>query len=699
MTQADQTPGGGPSQTPDGVAPPPSSMNAIQKVVSRLRWRVRVQNALRYGLLFGALALVVFATTIALTRFRVIDPSAPMVGGAVAIALAAIGLTIGLTRRLDDIRLAASLDAAGHLHSRLGSAIAFSRLPNPSPMQRLAMDDALSVLDRAQPRLASPWLWGTFVVGLVALVLALAITIPTLVLLDPRVPASTAGTLSRLVVPPPMQRTVVLMREDDKKTLETLAEDLVEEQRDATDPIVKDFLAELNELIRALQEGRITPEEAHARLSALDKALEDYKEQAAQQEAMEKQLEEAAKKLTKPEASLAEALEAMRQQALKEAAEALEKLADKVDKKELTKKAEEKLAKDLAELAKNLKTERQKEKERLTKEKDRLKEKEQKEKDRFAKKDKDRLKDVERQLERFDQDNPQTSEAQRELERLSDDLDSAAEDLMRRLSEMMGPMDTPQSEEGPEDVARRERENQQGQEGQEGQEGKEGKEGEGDELSDDELRRAAEALKRMAKRGAGRQQMRAAGGRMVDLKEMLRRAAQQGGEGEDGKESFEQSAQGEGQEGKDGQDGQDGKDGKDGKGGQAGMKPGGKGGDMMLLGGKGQPGAKMPGKGMGGQASDGPGEGIGVGHDPNLMGEKTDMDVKTVDDLVQGKPSDGPTQTRVIMAAAGRGFASRAYADVHQDYAGVVEDNLEKEKIPPGKRTYVRRYFDLIRPR
>jgi hypothetical protein len=53
----------------------------------------------------------------------------------------------------------------------------------------------------------------------------------------------------------------------------------------------------------------------------------------------------------------------------------------------------------------------------------------------------------------------------------------------------------------------------------------------------------------------------------------------------------------------------------------------------------------------------------------------------------------------VVFAAAKKGFASREWGAVHQDYTSVVEDALDAQSIPAGKRRYVRRYFDLIRPR
>jgi hypothetical protein len=53
----------------------------------------------------------------------------------------------------------------------------------------------------------------------------------------------------------------------------------------------------------------------------------------------------------------------------------------------------------------------------------------------------------------------------------------------------------------------------------------------------------------------------------------------------------------------------------------------------------------------------------------------------------------------VIEAAAEQGFATEGYKDIHVEYEKVAEEVLESEQIPPGYRFYVRKYFDMIRPR
>lgn len=730
-----------------------AQLKPIERVVSRVRWRVRAQLALRYALITGAVALLAFATVVLLVKTRVLPGDALTIAGWTATALPLLGLAFGLSRRLDDIALATALDASGALHSRIGSALAFAREPNPTPMQAAAIEDAIGVLNRASPKLAAPWQWGFFAAGAIAAALALAISIPAVFALEFPVAAIDGAGLAAWNGPakgPTREKTE--LRKDDQKKLEDLAESLQATETTATDEKIKDFLADLNELVRALKAGALTPEEAHARLAALEKALEEWKKTHEKEaDDVAKRLQDAAEKrakVEKPDADLKPLLEALKKQDMEAAAKAAEKIKEQLEKKELTEAQEKELGKSLEELAKQMKDDRQKDKERLKQERDRLKEKEQqagaKDKDRLTPKEKDRLKEVERQLEQLKREDEQMAEARRQLEELTRDMDQAAQDMLRRLADEMQGAGQDGQGNGPEDLKRREREgqneqngqqNDQGQEGQqgqagqqagkegrEGQEGRQGQEGKGRQrLSASDMKKVAEALKKMAQSAQGRQQMRAAEGKMVDLREMMRRAAeqaaqgkgQQGGQGgkdgggKDGQaqnawEKFKLGAAGQGQPG--GQDGQDGKDGKDGQ--QLGQGDGkdGKDGQMMLLGPegdmKGGTSLPMPGRGHGAGNDARVGQnGIGEGHDARLQGEKTTMQVKTVEDFVAGQQGDGDSQSKVIWTAAQKGFTSAQYAEVHQDYAEVVEEKLEAEHVPAGKRSYVRKYFDLIRPR
>jgi hypothetical protein len=93
------------------------------------------------------------------------------------------------------------------------------------------------------------------------------------------------------------------------------------------------------------------------------------------------------------------------------------------------------------------------------------------------------------------------------------------------------------------------------------------------------------------------------------------------------------------------------------------------------------------------------GDGIGDGHDPNLTGAQTNLSAKHVSVQADGKKGAGPSRSETILGSAERGFASTGYRRVYGDYTSVVEDVMSKEQVPPGYRYYVKRYFQLIKPR
>jgi hypothetical protein len=72
----------------------------------------------------------------------------------------------------------------------------------------------------------------------------------------------------------------------------------------------------------------------------------------------------------------------------------------------------------------------------------------------------------------------------------------------------------------------------------------------------------------------------------------------------------------------------------------------------------------------------------------------------TQDTQVAGNDTgQGGSRSEVIRGAAEKGFASRGYQNVYREYHTVAEETLNKDDIPGGYRFYVRRYFQLIRPR
>jgi len=93
------------------------------------------------------------------------------------------------------------------------------------------------------------------------------------------------------------------------------------------------------------------------------------------------------------------------------------------------------------------------------------------------------------------------------------------------------------------------------------------------------------------------------------------------------------------------------------------------------------------------------GSGAGTQHDPQMLEDPTGLQRRTQSSRVQGEEGDGASRSEVILGAADRGFVGRGYQEVFTDYEGHAEEVLERDEVPPGYRFYVRRYFQLIRPR
>jgi hypothetical protein len=116
-----------------------------------------------------------------------------------------------------------------------------------------------------------------------------------------------------------------------------------------------------------------------------------------------------------------------------------------------------------------------------------------------------------------------------------------------------------------------------------------------------------------------------------------------------------------------------------------------KGGGSGNSGGGQEPGGQGDGKG---------GNKWGNGHDSNVQGQATDPKMGTQDTQVGGADTgQGGSRSQVILGAAERGFASHGYQRVYTEYHQVAEESLAKDDVPGGYRFYVKRYFQLIRPR
>lgn len=263
-----------------------------------------------------------------------------------------------------------------------------------------------------------------------------------------------------------------------------------------------------------------------------------------------------------------------------------------------------------------------------------------------------------RELERLDRKKPEdrARPAQRELERLSRELDQAAQSLSRAESSAAA----------------------------------------------ESLERAADEAERVARTQSGAQQARALAERARTLRELLRRQA--GGDSRSSGTGDEQrGAMGRGQQrGREGQRGQ-GEPGADGR-----ARGDAKAGRQSLSlerfralakGASGAAAQNLRGSTAGSADNSATGAGLGGGPPkqaatptPGLPGARKDVHVA-------GQATAGSTRSEVIYEAAGRGFVARDYQKVHADYARHAESQIERDEIPGGYRFYVKRYFQLIRPR
>ena len=704
----------------------PEPLSPVWSAVARVRRRLRLQAATRLavrGLLAAAAAVLValILLKLHLIGWRAVG-SVGLGGGGLVVVLA----LYGALRRIDPLRVAAQIDRSHALHDRLASALQFAQVAAParptepgSPvaaaLRALAQQDAARAAQGVVPAIAAPWQRPAHLPLLGLLLLA---NLGVLVLRWPRArsgpPPATpvAASLAeapRLVVEPELLAP-------EKEELEKL----IAEAQQQGDPETAAILAEMQKLLQEVERGELTRQEAFARLSELEQRLMQGKDGTL--EDLKQQLRKAGSELG--EAKLGKELgQALVREDLERAQKELKKLAEQAlarsesaqlgkDKQALA-QAFEQAARSLSQKRdqskdqskdrnsdKNLKREdpsdpaRQKDQwkdqnksEELTRKLQELRDEERSLKKKLQENPRDqeserRLKKNQRELEQLEQEKRERDEARRELEQLEKDLERAAEQLQQQLAKM-----TPEQRQALEQLAK-------------------------------DMSRMADEIRKLQKQQKGRGQGMMALGSIKTVLRRIARSAPGGGQGQgqgDGQDKGPGQGRGQGQgqgqgQGKSGamKDFQNRASGKgqgeeevlvegDGQKGDGNVMLLGEGEGTVLLPGLGgkQPGAE-PGPGAPGQPG---GDGIGKQHDPNLLGSPTQLDGKRRLTKVTGKEGAGPTRSETILGASERGFASAPYRKVYTDYTGVAEQVMSKERVPPGYRFYVKRYFQMIKPR
>jgi hypothetical protein len=101
------------------------------------------------------------------------------------------------------------------------------------------------------------------------------------------------------------------------------------------------------------------------------------------------------------------------------------------------------------------------------------------------------------------------------------------------------------------------------------------------------------------------------------------------------------------------------------------------------------------------ERSGGQGRSLGINHDPQIRGSEETVRQVPKNDVaaITAKTKDETVSAEVVATSAERGFLTTGYASVYRAYEPVRESLLERPNVPQGKRSQVRRYFQLIRPR
>jgi len=527
------------------------------------------------------------------------------------------------------------LDRHHQLDGRLTTALELAEDEEPSTLAGLAIQDGITAARKLEPRRAVPVPLPRELWVSVALA-ALVFGISQIELRTVR------------VVPPPKTFDPLVMARDDLELFGAMADELAKKTED---PQSLAAIRRFNGLIEDIAARRLDRKEALARLGELEAELDrsldaDHEARKLGLEGLARELSRSG--LTKP------AADALEEERLKDAAKAVRELAERLERKDRkpTKAEIERLYQALQRAGKvsaERKASLEQRAKELAEERESLLKKHKGDQKSLARDPK--AQENSRKLERLNRDRQRAEAADREISDLDRQLAEAAEQLKKEM-------------------------------------------GKGAES----LEQAAESLNKMARRQMSEQEKRELLQRLRDLREVVRRQGQGGDDRKKQMERFAKRARGQQGQGQPGQEGQ----GQQGKGkGQRGQGQQGQGMELVEV-----PrivevpgsGSGKPGDGSGDQA--GSGKQAGQGHDDASRGDPTQLDAQTHDVAAAGiDTGEGTASAEVISGAAERGFVGKGYRDVFVQYENVAEEALEKDDIPPGYRFYVRRYFQLIRPR
>ncbi len=616
--------------------------------------------------------------------------------GAGGIAVAAVAAAA--LRPLDRLALAVMLDRALSLRGRLGNALSLSN--DPGAMAALARRDAERHAERIEPARVLPFRVPRSILGALLALGAAFVLLGVGPIGHTSAPAVTEDTTPRLAVAEAPAAV-------DPDALAALRERMAETRTEGElTPEAQASTDALNTLIEDLASGELTEDEALARIAELEDSLD--RGAAARSAEIQRELAEAAQQMRARESTEALA-RALTEGHLDDAAREMQRLAEQTR----TEAPSREMIEDLRAMADDRERRaRERELEEAEDEEERLLERRREREERAEDQPEEEerlLEQRQRELEQLRREHEARQEVERQLDELRRELGDAADrmeqehrrpseggsEAMERAAEQMRQhARDQQSAEQMQELARelqrlrealREAQQQQGEQGQGGQQGQQ-------EGQDGQQGGQGARMRRFVLRAGG-------GDSEGGVSLGIRRPGGQPGEGGDqegqGGQGGQQPAQGQPGEGGDQPGGQGGQGG---QGEQGEMLVMGEGGDAVLeIPGMGQPGGQ--GTPQAGGQGEGEGGGQGSGHDGTSLDDPSARLAGGRQVQVSGQPGEGPSRSQVIRGASSRGFASRGYEQVYEDYASHADEAVERDRVPPGRRSYVQRYFELIRPR
>lgn len=617
----------------------PPSLRRLERAAARTGRRLKLRRALTAGVACLPLPLGYAAVVVGACKALPLgaEQARPWLWGVlVPLALVLFVALRAAFKSRAPFEGALALDRHHGLEDRITNALAFARLP---AAERTPLMEA-AILDAAEraPRLEPRRAARIALPREAGWSAGLLLGLAGLALLEVR---------QLGVVTPPVARVdPMLLSADDVELFREIGQELA---KSSDDPQLSAAARRFNQLVEDIAARRMDRREVFERLGNLERELSESSE--LDRESLDEGLKGLARELEKSgltkraAQALAEKRLADAEQALRELAERLKQKQSPPSKAELE-KLRSALQKAGVQTTERLAAIEQRRRELEEEQQSLLKKKQQG--DSSAKTDQ-KLGENRRKLERLGRDKERAERSKQKLSELDKQLQEAARQLLQDAQ-----------------------------------------------AAGQSLESAAEDVNRMSKQQLTDEQKKEMLKRLQELREVLRQQGKGGKEQMDRMQRFGERARGGGK-----QPGQAGKPGGGSQPGQLRLSRGQADGpsiDVPVPGSS--PGAPGSGQGEGQPGGNEAGKSYGVGHDPNVAGDASKLEGKTQDVSAAGVDSgQGAAVAEVIYGAADRGFVGRGYQKVFTDYQTVAEQVMQKDEIPPGYRFYVRRYFQLIRPR